>query len=345
MLNRYIAISPAANLWQKNFINALISNNYKILIITYLPMQSWPKGKLWSKMSKNDIDDLGNNVFTVSFLNIPLIRDLWIPLAITLKSLKYKNYNVITYNPVFRHTFFAKISNFLNKNSWISIIADDKFKGKPTYSIFLSRGYFDSFVINNKFHFDGAIEYKISNSVYESSPKVLLYAGSITKWTGIEDFTIMFNNISNQINLELHIYGKGNSSIIQEISNRNSKIKFMGFQDENNLDQACSNAFAFINPRPLLVKNGDNNFPSKLLLYASYTKPILSTKTLGLSDEICNILNIYNPEKPQDLLMLINDISIKENYMEAIEKIKNYNQINTWENKIKVLFDNINNIK
>ena len=33
----------------------------------------------------------------------------------------------------------------------------------------------------------------------------------------------------------------------------------------------------------------------------------------------------------------------ESNIQEAIEKIKNYNQINTWENKIKVLFDSINN--
>jgi hypothetical protein len=170
---------------------------------------------------------------------------------------------------------------------------------------------------------------------------VLLYAGSITKWTGIEDFIINYHNVLNDFDLELHIYGKGESKIISEIAKYNTKIKFIGYVDDNTLDKACKNAFAFINPRPLNVLNGDNNFPSKILYYLSYSKPILSTLTLGLSSDLSKILTLYNPSNDQDIIRCLELISDIGYYEKQTKLLQNYILQNTWDKKVEILFSKI----
>jgi hypothetical protein len=340
-INKIEAISPAANHWQANFIDALTNNKYDVTLVTYIPMRFWPKEQLWVKypLSKQNVNF---NIISISYLNLPFIRDMWISIALFKKIIKIDNcYKIISYNPVFRHSLCATILQYFYKYIWISIIADDKVKGKPNYSIFLSAGYFNSTVIKNKYLFEGGINLKNTEINNYNKTKVLLYAGSITKWTGIEDFIINYHNVLNDFDLELHIYGKGESKIISEIAKYNTKIKFIGYVDDNTLDNACKNAFAFINPRPLNVLNGDNNFPSKILYYLSYSKPILSTLTLGLSSDLSKILTLYNPSNDQDIIRCL-ELILDIGYYEKQTKIlQNYILQNTWDKKVEILLSKI----
>jgi hypothetical protein len=262
-------LSPAANYWQLNFIHSLENNNFKTTLATYIPDQSWPIGKFWVKYPKENKIGVTNTI-SVNYLNIFFIRELWISFSLFFSIRKKCNdFNVLfTYNPVFRHKFLAILLRLHFKIKWISILADDVIKGKPDLTIFLSKSYFSTALLENKLYFEGGI-----NNYYKpiiNNKKILLYAGSLTKWTGIEDFVIFFNSLNNHLNFELHIYGKGESEIINNYISINSRIKYFGFVDDEHLINKCRSAFAFINPRPLIVYNGDNNFPSKILFYLEF---------------------------------------------------------------------------
>lgn len=341
------AISPAASNWQLKFIEGLMENNVSITLITYMPDQYWPIGKLWVRYPLSDDQKMVKDIIYINYLNLFFIRDLWIPISSFLKILFLKQIDKIeflfTYNIPFRHKLFSLLLNYYRKRiKWISIIADNHAKGKASLTIFLSHSYYLKFP-NNKEFFDGGVtllKNTRTEQLTDNKPNVILYAGAISKWTGIEEFCAIFDSISNQIDLELHIYGKGESEIINSHKNRNSKIKVFGFVNEAELHLACQNAFVFINPRPINIELGDNNFPSKLLMYLSYNKPILSTKTSNLSPSYTSLLNFYN-DKETLMRQIQSLLHSKEYYKEKCIEIEEYAKHNCWKEKIRLLINSI----
>lgn len=339
-------ISPASNAWQLGFINGLTENEVEVTILSYLPDRVWPNGELWVKYPVNDTIESKYEIISVPYLNLFIIRDLWIPCALFLKIMFFKelkkHHFFYSYNIPFRHQLIATLIKFIYPRfKWISIIADDIAKGYPDYTVFLSCVYFDKFPKKNKIFLDGGVPV-LNDLNLESinSHKVLLYAGSLSKWTAIEEFCVYFDSICSQLDIELHMYGKGNFDEINTLLKGNNKIKFFGFVSDNVLHEACKNAYAFVNPRPLSIVNGENNFPSKLLMYLSYNKPILSAKTLNVSKSYDSILNYFNDldslTKQLNLLL-----SSEEYYCRKCKSISNYSKQNAWKKKIEIFLKSI----
>jgi glycosyltransferase involved in cell wall biosynthesis len=338
-------ISPAANLWQKNFLENLITNDISVTILTYLPKQSWPKGPLWVKYPAIDFFIKKSSIYTTSYINLPIIREIHIAISLYIKVPKSKqSYILFTYNPLLRHRLFVSILKFFKNAKWYSIIADGRILGRPDTSIFLSYNYFSECKLNNSIHFDGGIIQNENNynKNNKDSMQYLLYAGSITKWTGILDFAEKYNLISDTLNYELHIYGSGEGeNKIKKLSSLNSKIKYYGFVKEDELFNACQEAFAFINPRPLNVIDGEKNFPSKILFYFSFQKPVISTLTLGLSKDYLELLVIYDENNIIEFIQCLKNIENLKVYERYSNLIKNYVTQNTWKQKIKQLLNEI----
>lgn len=340
------AISSAANKWQIEFLKGLVENDVDVTVLTYMPDQVWPKGKLWISYPKGDISGM-YKIISTGYLNLFLIRDLWIPSSLFFKVLFRKELKefrfLYTYNIPFRHKFFTSISKwFFPRFKWISIIADVEAKGKPDYTLFLSYTYFTRFPETNKIFLDGGVPI-VTNNTSPSDlflPKILLYAGTISEWTGIDEFCIVFDRIASDIDIELHIYGKGDPGKIMEIAKKNKRIKYLGFASEDELNSACQRAYAFINPRPMEAYLGENNFPSKLLMYLSYKKPILSTKTNNLSPSYHTLLNYYSDEESLRG-QLIGILNSNEQYKAKCELITAYIRGNSWRDKVKHLLYSI----
>ena len=137
--------------------------------------------------------------------------------------------------------------------------------------------------------------------MYGSTPhlnfikKIILFTGNISKLTGIIDFALLFNEISNS-NFELHIYGKGYDEILKNLSEKNSSIKIFGFVNDEVLENAMRSAWIYVNPRSISEETLQNTFPSKILEYLRYGKPILSTKSSGIGNKYDSFLFYYNSE-------------------------------------------------
>jgi glycosyltransferase involved in cell wall biosynthesis len=330
------AVSPAANQWQLDLIEGLLKNGIEVSVLSYFPEQIWPLGPLFVK---NKSVVWSNSSFTyVDYLNIPFLR---------FSVLQYKFVNalnkiclnekskpdfVITYNATKANCGLGEVFQKKFKGKWISIIADGYSKGNPDSQIFLSFGYFQKSKIASKIHLDGAPPIFQGDKVSLGGRKIIIYSGSLDVWTGIEFFVQQFSYLNVQ-DFELHIYGKGKSRIISKIANENQNILLKGFVSSDELVLACKEAFAFVNPRPTHLTGVENNFPSKLLLYISFGKPILSTKTKGISGLYDEILNYYNPQDINSLRNQMKQLSSlsHDDLLKIYERNKEFCELNTWE--------------
>lgn len=341
-----IAVSPAANTWQINFLRA-IPKKFSLELITYCPQQVYPRGPLISLYLDKQIP-FNIQIKAFSFINLPIIKNVAIAFNIfkyLLFSLKNdKEIYIFTYNPELSYRLAINIYKLFKNFNWISILADDKIKGNPDITVFLSFGYFKKTNILNKFFFDGAIETSfIEDNVKMFSVKnkiKLYYVGGISKWTGITEFISFFKKSLYFNNIELHIFGTDYDNNLTNLLKDFKNIYFYGYVEDKLLIEKCKNADIFLNPRPTNLPTGENNFPSKLLFYLQFARPILSTRTEGLAPYYDNLLCYYSSIENFDnkIDILLNN---KDYYDDKIQNIKNHIKNSSWENKINTLFEQI----
>lgn len=163
--------------------------------------------------------------------------------------------------------------------------------------------------------------------------KSIVFAGSVDKWTGVFDLMDLFYEIDSKDYI-LNVYGKGDPELLKSKNEHyNGKIILHGYISDEELDHVCRNAYAFINPRPVDLFRSENNFPSKLLLYLSYNKPVISTKTKGLSPAYDDVLLYYYDN--ESLSKCLNDIVSENVYNQIVTNISKFNPNNTWVKKVE----------
>lgn len=342
-VSKFAGISPAANKWQISLIECLQSIGWELTILSYIPNSIFPKGKFHVPPFRGKKTNFKTR--QVGYFNVPFIRPLSL-LKNHLSALEWeKDFDVvITYNNSFQN---VKIGNYLKQKKclWVSIVAEEEYVEGPDLTVFLSYGYFRKASIHNKMHLDGGVENFIGSEVYNLNKKVLLFSGALNKWTGIEKFALSFSRL-NIPGCELHIYGKGNSAIINELVIGQSNIVMKGFVSDLTLEEACRNAFAFINPRPTDILGGETNFPSKVLEYLRYGKPILSSKTAGMAPYYENLLFYYDPNNPESLVKEIDKLlSVNADDKNALnKKIEDFCIEHSWDNQAARLIKEIEKV-
>ena len=136
------------------------------------------------------------------------------------------------------------------------------------------------------------------------------------------------------INAELWLCGKGNYFEIKKLVEKDNRIKFFGYVSRTQLEEKCRQTDIFVNPRK--TYGNDTNFPSKILFYLSFKKPIISTRS-GLSPKYNSILFLLNDEKIATLtnkIELILSLNLKKK-KDLKNKIINFNKKNSWDANVK----------
>ncbi|HHX68555.1 MAG TPA: glycosyltransferase [Gallicola sp.] len=341
-LSKYKAVSPAANKWQMNFITSLMKQGIQVINVSYLPEQIFPKGRLFPYYKQHN-----DSIFSIQskYINLPKLKNVTLGANIFKEISKHNDSEVvITYNNYIPHTKAASLAKKKYNMKWVNIVADDNFVEGPDLTLFLSYGYFLKSEISPKMHIDGGL-YPLTKDDYKPKRSVILFSGALNKWTGIEEFAEQFLKL-DQRQFELHIYGKGDSILLRKLS-ASDRIKLKGFVSDEELEKSMQECFAFVNPRPIDIPGGENNFPSKLLEYLRYGKPVISTKTAGIAPYYDNVLYYYDPLDTSSLVSTINKLSnLDDNDMKLhrhnIEKLysnHNWNSISdSFLKKIKSLW-------
>lgn len=349
-------ISPAGNKWQKNIIDSIINNNYEIHCFGHLAERIYPYGKLF--ISKKTGKKLFNNI-GISYVNLPFIRNIMINFSILIKFISHlKSHSkpecVISYNIYDYNCVTALIIKKIYKIPWVILVADPKndktdeihyFAKHADKFVFLSWILYKNSFYKHKLHLDGGINEIKQISTSNQLESFILYSGKLAKHTGLHLLIDAYNEIIDP-NFKLYISGNGNSKYLDNAVKFNLNIINKGFLTETELIHYSSNALILINPRLISHETNFSNFPSKILEYLSFCRPIISTKTPGISHDYESVINfIYsdNKEELKDKILEIISWS-EEKRFENSQMIAEFNTFKRWDYQAKKLIKFINGV-
>ena len=324
------AVSHASNIWQYEFIKSLKKKKIECICLGHKHEPAFPRGPFFVKTFKKDLVKDIKNKF-INYINFPYFRNFHLKKKYYqyLKNFNFKKGDIIlTYND----SYLSDVALKLKKNfniPWISIVADLK---KPTGSsgyIYFSWNYYKKNK-DYKIHIDGGIKQRSVNpNQKKNRKKIILYAGTIGGHAGALYLVKAFNQIKNS-DIELWLCGKGNDYDIKKLAYKDKRIKIFGYVSKRKLEKLGYEADIFVNPRP--SKGNETNFPSKILFYLSFKKPIISTRS-GLSPKYNSVVYLLRNEKIQTLTKKLNHLVLLNQKQKKIlkNKIMFFNKHNTWD--------------
>ncbi len=312
LLNDFTSVSPASNLWHYGFLQALQNNFCKVYILGHAYEQLWPRGKrLIIKGNDAKIPSLfcGSNI---GYINFPFLRKLTQIISYLYFSTKYifnykKPHFVFTYNDSSALIVARFFMYFLNIR-WVSIVGDGYAPRGADFYVFQN---WHSYSIHNsekpKFFLDGGIppvNFQKITSELVINKCIFMYMGSLNEHGGIIEFANAFSKIDDS-NIELWITGRGINHGLIHLERSDKRIINFGFVDREKLNQLASQVKFFVNPRPNSFVPNKLNYPSKILHYLAYGKPILSTISPGLSPEYKDFLIPLSDENESNMISSI----------------------------------------
>jgi len=358
-----MGITPATRRWLLGFVDGIKSNENEAYLMGHEIASFYPKGHIFPGC-KNDLM-FKDNSHIVRYFNFWPIR--WMSLRYSYKN----NFNkvkkkwgefkyVVSYNAWPNQISLGKyIKNRHPGTKWILIILDhddpndnfnsfiDKTIGVDYY-IFLSKWAYENVPVNNKYLLEGGVNFDNVKSRFKKQVKsirskkinkthIILYSGMFSEWGGVNLLIDAFNKIKGS-NVELWICGFGNDLNIRLSAEKNKNINLFGMVSEDELYKLSLRASVLINPRPKNVNGNLMNFPSKLLEYLTYCKPVISTRTPGIPKEyedICYMVDDDADSIGQAILVTINKDN--DDLLKLATNTFNFLKNKTWSSQIAKL--------
>lgn len=311
-------------------------SNISIELISHLPCQSFPRGAFWPS-SDAALFPPGFKGNGVRYCNVAWLRE-WVlrwQYSRKIGGVIYANVQhpfdlIVSYNA--EAYVSAPVAKWAKKRSlpWISIIADlPKYQPQVFLQnakvvqadgrLFLSWKNFQDFArVDQDLFLEGGVrlleesrstkgDIKLFSNL-ESQVKRIAYFGGLTALGGIDLFLQATCQLPGS-QYEFHIIGAGNAlaiSRIQSFAKTDSRIYYHGPASEQVLIELGSSMDIFVDPRPVTLS--ENNFPSKLLTYLRFSKPIISTIGHGIPAEYKQVLIHLDQEDPEVLARLIQEV-------------------------------------
>ncbi len=299
------SISPASNFWQKGFVRALQGMGHEVSIIGYAVERAWPFGRLLIK--SGDVVLLPGAVGRVfGYLNFPYLRPVfqYVGMRRAVQRHLRSGQPLPDYMVVFsclekstHQTAAIRVAKWVKRVfriPWVCIVADGESPPGADAYVYLPWAYYKSESSRRPeptIHIDGGVP-EVPVQAAQMAPvqgKVLMYMGALTAHGGALELARAFRDVPGR-DLSLWFCGWGGNPELDAVARADDRIQIKGFLEEAELNRLASQAFAFANPRPANFAPNKLNYPSKLLHYLAFGKPVISTFTDGVSPEYKNVL-------------------------------------------------------
>lgn len=303
-LERYKGEPPSATQWIKGFLTGIEDNDMNIEGYAPIWDSYFPKGKLFPGAPKFLDSSLNQKI--VKYLNLPFLREYSVALVLARKIKKSIRKNgkplaILNYNtyPHYCRALKSVVSKYPDV-LWINVVLDlddpeidnwSSFKKDTEGSqgaIFLSWWGFQNSPLQNNLHMDSGWSgvlpaYKIPDK------KVFIYAGKMAEYGGVNVLVEAIKRIDRS-DIIFKFYGKGSNAKLNELARVDKRVELGGFVTDEELNRVCENAYAFLSPRDNNHQGTKMIFPSKILFYLKYQKPIISSFLPGMSPDYKNVL-------------------------------------------------------
>ena len=330
--------SEAANNAQLDMLRALICHGVKqVIAVCPTVMPSFPKSNcLWVSSSAHKINS-SLQVIAPSFVNFGSIRVFtqFISIFKCLQDLRNNHGKpdvILSYN---LSTGYA-LAGFLLAKLWripmVPIVAD---LGFPEMFRTMNRRCEARLQIALLKNMSGVISFssrtaqdlcldqpviKIEPGVnaddFQSQPsyqrthnnrKIVMFSGTLAEESGLLMLLNAFSLVKDP-DIELWITGRGIlKEEIEKISKYDSRIRFLGFVEREELLKLYALATVLINPRPSCLPEHRYNFPSKLLQYMATGRPVITTATGDVQDYE-SLVFLLRVETESAMAQLISDV-------------------------------------
>ena len=347
-LSQRTAANQAAARWTRGLLSALSKAGCVIHACSHCSEQVWPKGMLWPGV-KADFDAQYPLQYT-RYLNLPYIRFPWLDKAyrrmVSAEIQATQPDVVLAYNLESYHYALADIFRRFNI-PWVPIILDQPDPRRDDWKLFKQQiqGASGAVFVSDwgfnyapleipKLHLDGGVTQVAESKVTSGSDrKRIVYSGKYNHAYGGLDFLFaMFANVQRQ-DCELVLTGKDVHHQLPRYLAREPRARYLGYLSREALHQVYADAAVFVNPGNPDSHDNRMNFPSKLLDYLAYGKPIVSTWTAGMAREYCGLLTspfAYTPQAYGGALEAKLELSV-EACATLQTKILNWGARHTWD--------------
>ncbi len=343
-IDSFPASSPAVNFWHAGFVTALGAAGCEVTLIGHPYDRIWPAGRVFVR-SRDAALAPGFSGKVAGYLNIPFLRSRTQSFNyLRLVKAYVAEHGRPDYVFTFNDTTATPAAGYLSRElgvPWIYIAGDGPALAGADGYLYQNWVYYESpSGPGPKIHLDGGLpllEQVDADSAGEA-PRALMYMGALTVHGGAVELAHAFHSLSDE-GIELWITGRGSNAELEQLAASDPRIKLFGFVGREQLHSLASRARVFANPRPTAFAPNKLNYPSKLLHYLAYGRPVISTFTDGLSPDYRDVLIPIEEESEAGLAQAIRHaLEMPESeYREWCARVAQFNFTRTWSRQIERL--------
>jgi len=318
------ALSPAAVLWEQGFFSGLKAEGFDLSVVSHRPEPLWPRGRLVPGTQPAPAD-ASFPTHIVGHTNAPGLRAQSLAWAYERKALDLAAAGsyafVATFNPLPWHVAAATALVRRHGTPWVSFLLDDVLHDPTLERYARSTRLAAGHVILSAaaaerittlvpgapvLHLDGAIDCwrgADSEPARVARPRVV-YSGAHTEEAGMSLLVAVIPLVAADVTFTI-TGDRGQHKGLAQLAARDARVQTVGWVPPAALDEVCRSAAAFVNPRPPAHGLSLASFPSKLMTYLAYGKPVASTWTPGLADVYKELLVVADGDTPRALAAAI----------------------------------------
>lgn len=314
---------PATIRWQSTYVDALLKAGALVTWIGHQPHRTWPWGPTW--VGESDDATLKRHL-SVPYLNVSPFRTQSLNKGYRQRVRKaareIKADALVSYNadPWSRSAAQAASEEGV---PWFPIILDFLDPGPDEWGAlkaavsgargvaFVSAWAFENAPLPNKFYLPGAVVQRATSPKPQQhgQERMILYAGSRAAAGGVDRLLAAFSLLQTpNVRLIMTGPGRGYHKDLWAQTQKLSGVIDLGVVSEAELEALARRADVLVNPRPVSSHDSCMNFPSKLLDYLSYGRPVVSTRAVGLGPFYDEGLIFSESDQPRHIAAAIDHV-------------------------------------
>jgi len=311
------AFSPAGVRWNGGFVRALGAETVDVRTVYHLARPAWPRGPLW--VPNYQLVAGGSGGAWPGYWNVRGLRPLSLAKGYSRVVSRWiaggwKPDFVVVYNAGPQNVSLARAMNRKFEVPWVVLLADADADAQSAAGciqlgargiVHLSWKAFEAQESGPRLHLDGGIDRCRTLPSPMQRTKAIVYSGALHPVAGADFLVRAFRQLKDP-EARLHLTGKGADADFKALVKTDTRITLHGLVSEAKLDAVCGAAEMFVSPSRF-PENAEN-FPSKLLEYLSWARPVISTMTPGVHPEYREVITVLERETEEALAQAMAEV-------------------------------------